>query len=56
MGHAEVFCRSHSAMTGENCDVVADKNRVREAESRDTVRNLADLALAVGSRIARIRM
>lgn len=52
--HAEELCCHDPAMAGENCMAAGNENGVGEAEARNAVRKLADLALRMRSRIAGI--
>src|SRR5262245_7676291 len=51
---AEKTCRLSPPVTGKDCALGIDENRVGEAELTDAVCDLPDLLLRVGSRVARI--
>src|SRR5262249_59552497 len=51
---AKQNCRGIAAATGNDVVTIVDQNRHHKAEGGDTVRDLADLLLRMGSRVARI--
>ncbi len=47
MGHTEELCRFDPAMAGDDAVVIAHENGICETETRNAVRELADLALGM---------